>query len=551
MADILDWGRASGKDETTYETTPCVKRWFQPSNRHRVKLIDWEFTLVSSSNLRSRYLRIPRLRGTFFALPSSHSMGRRFADWVSALTYSHRLQLAMVYRIQSNFIKALKNGGMHACDGRSDVVETASGVAAALGAIHWLTSRAKNAISTSRRGGGSTITRKVNAARILMGKQEVVVVRLAVPPPGEGMVRIRPQFCGVCGTDVILFNEVPGGTFASASGLFGHEISGIVESCGPGTSLQVAPGDHVIVNPLITCGIAGMTPTGDGPLEVAGEGGEADRCSQCRAGAVQCCTAATGLGMVNGSGPGGAAEMICVPEKALFKVPRGMSLQLASLCEPTAVMVHAAAKAGLAPGVRPLIIGAGSLGILGLAVAAYYGCKQATVVAKYPHQGEMAAAVAKDVGLELQVVAPHELPSAHCLDCVIVAAGGDPAMIKVASYLVPPRTRIIMVGLHLAPVALDGLILLAKELSLMGAMCYGFQVAGKPFFRDGAHQGKRSEGKPQHEFVIALSVLSRYGTAVARIQTTVVPLSDIGRVFEALSAKEAGKVVKVTIDCAA
>ena len=72
------------------------------------------------------------------------------------------------------------------------------------------------------------------------------------PIPGPGEVRIAVSVCGVCRTDLhIVDGELP---HPKASLIPGHEIVGMVESCGPGVS-SPALGDRVGVPWLgWTCG---------------------------------------------------------------------------------------------------------------------------------------------------------------------------------------------------------------------------------------------------------------------------------------------------------
>lgn len=62
------------------------------------------------------------------------------------------------------------------------------------------------------------------------------------PIPGPGEVRIAVSVCGVCRTDLhIVDGELP---HPKAPLIPGHEIVGMVESCGPGVS-SPALGDRV------------------------------------------------------------------------------------------------------------------------------------------------------------------------------------------------------------------------------------------------------------------------------------------------------------------
>src|SRR5205823_14421264 len=61
--------------------------------------------------------------------------------------------------------------------------------------------------------------------------------------------------------------------------------------------------------------------------------------------------------------PGGYGEAMRLCEMFLLPVPNGLSTDHAALTEPMAVGAHAVAKARLAPGDAPLVIGCGPVGL--------------------------------------------------------------------------------------------------------------------------------------------------------------------------------------------
>src|SRR5690606_11900317 len=88
----------------------------------------------------------------------------------------------------------------------------------------------------------------------------------------------------------------------------------------------------------------------------------------------------------------------------LHPVPDGYSDEQAVLIEPMACAVHTALRAGIAPGDRVLVSGAGSVGLLAtLAIRALTGAGEITVVAKHQHQGDHARLLGAT-----EVVAPGE-----------------------------------------------------------------------------------------------------------------------------------------------
>ena len=123
--------------------------------------------------------------------------------------------------------------------------------------------------------------------------------------------------------------------------ILGHEVSG--------TSLEGKyKNKDVVINPLISC----------------------EKCDYCKNQREHLCPERTMIGM---STPikreGGLAELVSVPEKNIFEVPKKLSIKEAALAEPTAVALHAVllAEQNLKKPLsecKILIQGAGAIGLL-------------------------------------------------------------------------------------------------------------------------------------------------------------------------------------------
>ncbi|MGH8179378.1 MAG: zinc-binding alcohol dehydrogenase family protein [Steroidobacteraceae bacterium] len=152
------------------------------------------------------------------------------------------------------------------------------------------------------------------------------------PVPGAGEVLIRIRRVGLCGTDYHIFNgEHP---YLEYPRIMGHEVAGVVEiSSGP----TLKPGQLVTVNPYLACG----------------------GCIACRKGKPNCCTSIKVLGVHT---DGGMCELLSVPEAAIVDAS-GLTLEQAAMVEFLAIGAHALWRAGLAPGARVLVVGAGPIGV--------------------------------------------------------------------------------------------------------------------------------------------------------------------------------------------
>ena len=88
-----------------------------------------------------------------------------------------------------------------------------------------------------------------------------------VPEPdavGPGQVRVEPQWCGICGTD--LHEYAHGPLYTPAENLpqvMGHEFSAVIAETGPGVT-AFRPGDRVAVLPHVFCGSCTPSAAGQG-----------------------------------------------------------------------------------------------------------------------------------------------------------------------------------------------------------------------------------------------------------------------------------------------
>jgi L-iditol 2-dehydrogenase len=185
------------------------------------------------------------------------------------------------------------------------------------------------------------------------GAGNVEIRDVEEPPCGAGQVKIEVASCGVCGTDLHVLHD----TFKNYPPvILGHEFSGTVVEAGKGVS-RVKSGDRVTVFPAmaVTCG----------------------ECLYCRMGAIMFCPERRGMGHgVNGAF---ARFAVVKPEQA-YKLPEGMTLDEAALCEPFAATVQAVTElTNVRLGDVALVSGPGPIGLLCLKLLVAEGVK--TIVA--------------------------------------------------------------------------------------------------------------------------------------------------------------------------
>ncbi len=180
----------------------------------------------------------------------------------------------------------------------------------------------------------------------------------------------------ICGTDLHIL-EVPPGHPATPGVILGHEYVGkVVEVGSEVQNLKV--GDHVVVDPNITCGF----------------------CDYCRLGLPNMCENMTTLGIfING----GFAKYNVAPAKQLYKISKDLPIEEAIFAEPLSCVLNATRKIALHPGESAVVLGAGPIGLYFTMLLKSAGGYPVIVSEPHPFRRSKALEVGADI-----VVNPKE-----------------------------------------------------------------------------------------------------------------------------------------------
>ncbi|WP_211747186.1 2,3-butanediol dehydrogenase [Paenibacillus sp. Marseille-Q4541] len=207
------------------------------------------------------------------------------------------------------------------------------------------------------------------------GVKDLRIEQIEEPKALPGKVKIKVEWCGICGSDLHEYTAgpifIPGSephplTGEQAPVVMGHEFSGQVVEIGEGVT-NIQKGDRVVVEPIFNCG----------------------KCTACRQGKYNLCEKMGFLGLAGGGG--GFSEYVAADEHRVHKIPQGVSYEQGALVEPSAVALYAVRQSKLKVGDKAVVFGAGPIGLLVIEALKASGASEIYAVELSPERKEKAA----------------------------------------------------------------------------------------------------------------------------------------------------------------
>lgn len=172
-------------------------------------------------------------------------------------------------------------------------------------------------------------------AGVLTGPQQIEIRQVAVPEMAPGMLKIRVSACGVCGSDIHMWQAGKGWGPEPVGGFhMGHEFCGVVVD--PGDS-DFHLGERVTFWANLYCG----------------------KCDMCRAGKEHLCRDVHGTNYIGFVCNGGYAEYFVGKAGNAYKLPDTVSDVAAGLIDPLMVAYHAVRQSSLKLHDKVLVVGSG------------------------------------------------------------------------------------------------------------------------------------------------------------------------------------------------
>jgi L-iditol 2-dehydrogenase len=247
-------------------------------------------------------------------------------------------------------------------------------------------------------------------AAVLHGKEHIRVEEVTPASLQAGEVRVRIEAALTCGTDLKVFKRGYHAKMLIPPTVFGHEFAGVISELAPDvTGWRV--GERVAVANSAPCG----------------------QCFYCRNHQENLCD---DLLFLNGA----YARFIIIParlvQKNLLRLKPETDFRDAALVEPLACVVLGVEDTGLRAGQRVLVIGAGPIGLMFVALARHLGCR-VTVAGRGKRRLETAQSLGAEQALDVSEESGlgAAIPPCSVFDAVIEAVG-KPATWEAAVRLV-------------------------------------------------------------------------------------------------------------------
>lgn len=279
-------------------------------------------------------------------------------------------------------------------------------------------------------------------ASVLIRAGELTVQTRPVPVPGADQVIVRVLAVGICGSDVHYFSEGRIGDFVVAEPLvLGHEAGGVIVAVGDGVD-PARLGERVSIEPQRPC----------------------RECEFCRSGRYNLCPRIE----FYATPPidGAFAEYVAIQQDFAYAVPASVSDEAAALIEPLSVAIAAVQKAGVRPGSRVLITGAGPIGIVTAQTARAFGA--AEIVISDPMAERRAVALRFGASTAIDPAAGPLGSGYHAF----IDASGSPVAVRQGISALGPGGVAVLVGMGADEVALPVSPIQNRELIVTGVFRY-------------------------------------------------------------------------------
>ncbi|TGV19831.1 alcohol dehydrogenase [Pseudoalteromonas sp. MEBiC 03607] len=285
---------------------------------------------------------------------------------------------------------------------------------------------------------------------VAMQNGKLHVKQIDIPTPGPGQVLVKSLACGICGSDIHITRHTSDvfdiyknlGIMANDAGddqevLLGHEYAAEIVSYGPNTKGELAKGTRVTSVPIL--------------LSAGG----------------------AGVGVTPGL-YGAYSEYFIVDEALLLPIPDAVPSEAAAITEPLAVGLHAVNRAQMSNDDIAIVVGCGPIGLAAIAALRLQGVKH--IIASDPQESKKHVALEFGATEYVNPTLDDEAAKAAALadnnKVVIFECAGVSRLLNDYILRAPAKAKIVVTGVHTAPLNVNFAYATVKELDLIFSYYY-------------------------------------------------------------------------------
>lgn len=258
---------------------------------------------------------------------------------------------------------------------------------------------------------------------VFYGKHDLRVENSPMPKVGPEDILIQVKACGICGTDVHIYEGDKGAAEVTPPTILGHEFSGVIAEVGSNVT-KYKVGDRVCIDPNCYCG----------------------KCDFCRNGIAHYCTDMIGYGTtVNG----GFAEYCSVNQRQVYKLGDNTTFEQGAMTEPVACCLHGMDMCNIHPGSNVVVIGGGMIGLLMLQLSKLAGAARVALLEPVESKRVVAKKLGADILIDpIKENVEEELKKAGMIWVnTVIECVGKTATIQQAIDIVGNKGTVMMFGL--------------------------------------------------------------------------------------------------------
>lgn len=275
---------------------------------------------------------------------------------------------------------------------------------------------------------------------------------IPTPKVKRNEVLAKIAYSGFCATDIELLTgemvHIKNGNTKYPI-IPGHEWSGTIVEVGEDVR-DFRVGDRITSDVSLGCG----------------------ECEFCRQGHYNLCPNREVIGSYRNR-QGVFAEYVAVPQRHIYKIPDGLSLEEAALAEPAATAEYAVTKACIPAGAQVLVIGDGPIGQMAAQLANIAGASKVIMAGSWDEKLQ----IAKGCGIHETINYHKEDVVARAIELtgdgpeIVIETSGNNAALDMAVRALKPTGRIVAVSWYNgASVSVAMNTVIVKDAELIGSL---------------------------------------------------------------------------------